>query len=139
MVSPTCTRWGFSSKWIEWIKSCMSSMQYNFLVCGHEIGPIKPSRGLRQGDLISSYLFLLCAEGHSTLIQKNQARGMILGCKIANSALVISHLFFADDCCLFFRASFEEAECIKNYLRNHKSATGQQVNYQKLTICFSRN
>lgn len=92
----------------------MTTVRYNFLVSGHEIGPIKPSRGLRQEDPISHYLFLLCAEGLSTLTQKNQSRGTLHGCKIANSAPVIYHLFFADDCCLFFTASLGEAQCIKN-------------------------
>lgn len=74
---------GFADKWIIWIRLCMSTVQYNFLVSGNEVGPITPSRGLRQGDPISPYLFLLCAEGLSTLLQKKQASGAIHGCKIA--------------------------------------------------------
>lgn len=64
----------------------MSTVKYNFIVSGHEVGPIVPNRGLRQGDPISPYLFLLCAEGLSALIQKKQASGALHGCKIANSA-----------------------------------------------------
>lgn len=59
--------------------------------------------------------------------------------KIANSAPIVSHLLFADDCCLFFRATVEEARCVKECLRLYEKATGQQVNFQKSSISFSRN
>lgn len=129
----------FSSKWIDWIHMCMSTVKYKFLVSGQEVGPIVPSRGLRQGDPISPYLFLLCAEGLSSLIRKNQASGALHGCKIANSAPIVTHLFFADDSYLFFRATVTEAQCIKECLSLYEKATGQQINFQKSSISFSRN
>lgn len=54
---------GFNDQWLEWIYMCISSVKYKFLSTGHEVGPISPGRGLRQGDPISPYLFLLCTEG----------------------------------------------------------------------------
>lgn len=65
--------------------------------------------------------------------------GELHGCKIAQRAPIISHLFFADDCYLFFRANMEEARCIKKCLYLYEKATGRQVNFQKLSIHFSRN
>lgn len=130
---------GFSQQWVDWIYLCMSTVKYTFAVSGHEVGPIVPQRGLRQGDPISPYLFLLCAEGLSSLIQKSQARGDLHGCKIANSPPILSHLFFAYDCYLFFRATLTEAQCIKNCLCTYEKATCQQVNFHKSSICFSTN
>lgn len=65
--------------------------------------------------------------------------GDIHGCKIAIGAPVITHLFFADDCYLFFRATLREAKCIKECLILYERASGQQVNLQKSSISFSRN
>lgn len=130
---------GFAEKWVNWIRICISTVTYNFLLSGNEIGPITPSRGLRQGDPISLYLFLLCAEGLTTLINRNQIIGGIHGCKIVNGAPIVTHLFFADDCYLFFRATISEDESIKECLILYERASGQQVNFQKSSIYFSSN
>ena len=54
--------------------------------------PIKPR--LRQEDPLSPYLFLIYAEGLSSIIHDYEARGLIHGCRVARNAPVISHLFF---------------------------------------------
>lgn len=87
-------RMGFTSKWVDWIAMCMTSVKYNFLISGKELATIIPERGLRQGDPISPYLFLLCAEGLSALIKKKETDGLLHGCRIARNAPAISHLFF---------------------------------------------
>lgn len=130
---------GFVDKWIQWISLCMMTVNYSFIVSGRELGPIIPPRRLRQGDLISPYLFLLCAEGLSALIQRKQELGVLHGCKIASNAPIIIHLFFADDCYLFFRETLSDVKGIQDCLQLYEKATGQQVNYQKSCIHFSRN
>ncbi|KAK3205406.1 hypothetical protein Dsin_019452 [Dipteronia sinensis] len=59
---------GFPVKWIQLIMNCISTVLYSFMLNGEVCGYIKPTRGPRQGDPISSYLFLICAEGFSSLI-----------------------------------------------------------------------
>lgn len=59
---------GFPQKWIDWIFLSMSTMKYTFIVSSHEVGPVWPKRGPLQGDPISLYMFLLCAEGLTSLI-----------------------------------------------------------------------
>ena len=59
---------GFHPKWVSLIKNCISTVTYSILVNGEPHGFLKPSRGIRQGDPISPYLFLLCAEGLHYLI-----------------------------------------------------------------------
>ena len=95
--------------------------------------------GLRQGDPLSPYLFLLSAEGLSSLIAKYEKAGLIHGVQVARKAPVISHLLFADDCFLFFRANQMEANLIKQVLCAYGNASRQCVNYAKSSISFSMN
>jgi len=130
---------GFSEKWIKWIMLCVETVNYSVIVNGEVVGPIVPGRGLRQGDPISPYLFILCAEGLSALIRKAEGQGLIHGVKIYNNAPIISHLLFADDCFLFFKGSTAEANIMKNILATYEAASGQAINLQKFEIFCSRN
>jgi hypothetical protein len=129
-------RLGFSKKWIDVITKCITSVSFSVLFNGERLEEFKPSRGIRQGDPISPYLFLICAEGLSCLLNSNshQERGIIL----AKNAPRISHLLFADDSILFFKASVKEAEEIESLLAAYCDAFGQRINYDKSSIYFSK-
>lgn len=59
---------GFHEKWIDWILQCITTMSYSILINGEDHGNIIPTRGLHQGDPLSSHLFFLCIEAFSALI-----------------------------------------------------------------------
>ncbi|XP_031104893.1 uncharacterized protein LOC116009862 [Ipomoea triloba] len=130
---------GFAEEWVNLVMLCATTVSYNFLVNGNAVGQVVPTRGIRQGDPLSPYLFIICAEGLSLLLQQAESRGAIHGCRVARGAPPISHLFFADDSLLFFRANAEEAGVIKQCLTDYESMTGQLVNFHKSSVCFSRN
>ncbi|KAH9754586.1 reverse transcriptase domain-containing protein [Citrus sinensis] len=123
----------------EIIMLCVSTVSYRVIRNGIEVGPIVPSRGLRQGDSLSPYLFIICAEGLSSLIRNRERAGFIHGVKVARSAPAVSHLFFADDCFLFFKAHHNEARIMKSLLAVYGAASGQKVNLNKSSISFSAN
>lgn len=129
----------FSEKWIDWMLLCVKTVSYQFCLNGSLIGPVVPKRGLRQGDPLSPYLFLIYVEGLSNLLDQATANDTIHGCKISSTAPVISHLLFADDSFLFFRATAEETTRIKALLSKYDVSSGQSVNYQKSGIYFSAN
>ncbi|XP_062114673.1 uncharacterized protein LOC133825790 [Humulus lupulus] len=130
---------GFGDHWVSLVMKCVSLVSYKIAIAGRELGPIVPSRGLRQGDPLSSYLFILCAEGFSALISKFVGDGKISGCKVAREAPVISHMLFAEDSYLFCRATMEEATHIKDILHYYQLASGQQINFLKSSVFFSTN
>ena len=71
---------GFAEQWISRLMLCISTIEYFVLFNGTIVGSVVPGRGLRQGCPLSPYLFIICVEGLSTMIQDSEARGALHGC-----------------------------------------------------------
>lgn len=95
---------GFWEKWVSLIMACVTIVSYFTLINGHPARTILLTRGIRQGDPISSYLFVLCAEGLSSLLTKTKDEDKIKGICVSKWSQPISHLFLIDDSILFYRA-----------------------------------
>lgn len=98
-----------------------------------------PTRGIRQGDPLSPYLFILCVEGLSSLITHSINEGSLKGLVMCLGAPVIHHLLFADDSFLFDEATEIECRKFQHILSTYKRASGQKINLQKSSVVFSKN
>ncbi|KAL0288754.1 UNVERIFIED_CONTAM: putative mitochondrial protein [Sesamum angustifolium] len=130
---------GFDHRFVRLIMSCVTTVSYSFLLNGSEFGSLSPSRGLRQGDPLSPYLFLLCTEAFSSLIQNAEQAGDIKGISICKRAPSISHLLFADDTQIYCQATHSSIIFVKNILETYAKASGQMINYNKSSMVLSKN
>ena len=130
---------GFHERWIGLIMRCITTISYFVLINKVAHGNIVPSRGFRQGDPLSSYLFLLCADSFSLLINKAVRSHIMSGLSIYRGCPMISHLFFANDSLLFYKVSSQECQHLIDILRLYEAASGQKINTDKSSVFFSAN
>lgn len=94
---------GFSENWCALVMKCVTSVTFSVRVNGSFSSSFTPSRGIRQGDPISPYLFLLCAEGLTCMLKNSGPAYISRGVRVSRHAPWISHLLFADDSLIFMR------------------------------------
>lgn len=97
---------------------------YSFIINGCLRGYLHSSHGLRQGDPISHYLFLLCAECLSALLAKSEMDDLLTGISICPGAPTVNHLFFADNSLLFGWANETDCLLIAKVLFYYELASG---------------
>ena len=130
---------GFANRFRDLIMRCVSTVTYSIKINGTLRGHITPSRGIRQEDPLSPYLFLLCAEGLSALIQSSVNRGQIEGIKICRGGPRLSHLFFANDSLIFCKATLKECDELQRLLALYEKTSSQSLNRAKTSLFFNSN
>ena len=111
---------GFPPRWIERVMSCVTTPSFSVLVNGKPHGMIHPAREIRQGDPLSPYLFLLCAEGFTALLAKVELDEKITGVSIYRGAPKDTNLLFTDDSLLFYQATLREGEVVAEILQTYE-------------------
>lgn len=122
----------FDVWWIQLILKCVTLVKYTFTHGSREMGPVVPSRGLRQGDPLSPYLFIICAEGLSALLRKYESQKTIQGLQVCRNAPRINHLLFADDSYLFCQATENTALKMLELLQTFEEPRASKLTYQNL-------
>ena len=136
-ILQTIERMGFGPKWIRWIHWCISTASFSVMFNGSPAGFFRSSRGLRQGDPLSPYLFVVGMEVLSCLIKRAVEGNFISGCRLGNredGEVVISHLLYADDSIIFFEAKSEQLMCLRWTLMWFEAFSGLKINLNKSEI-----
>ncbi|KAK1611456.1 hypothetical protein QYE76_035129 [Lolium multiflorum] len=128
---------GFATEWVNKVMACVTSVKFAVKINGELTNTFAPSRGLRQGDPLSPYLFLFVAEGLSKLLLRAVYNQELLDLKCCRGAPGISHLFFADDSLLFFKASSQQATVIKHTIAQFERCTCQLLSSEKCSLMLN--
>eukprot|EP00253_Pinus_taeda_P009202 PITA_09202 len=125
---------GFSRRWIDWIHSLISSPNFSILVNGTPSKTFTASRGIRQGDPLSPFLFILAAEGLGRFIKKEREANIIKGLKLWGNNLPLTHQQFVDDIMLFGEPTVKEVKHLRRILDLFAEASGLEINRDKSCV-----
>ncbi|GJZ35962.1 reverse transcriptase domain, reverse transcriptase zinc-binding domain protein [Tanacetum coccineum] len=98
---------GFGDKWCTWIEACLKSSSMFVQVNGSSTAEFRLERGVRQGDPLSPFLFIVAAEGLNAMVNDAVDKGVFKGIKVGTNNVVVSHLQYADDT-IFFGVNSDE-------------------------------
>ena len=136
-IETVLERFGFASSFVNLVMQCVSSVSYSFLVNDTAHGRVLPLRGIRQGDPLSPYIFILCGEVLSGLCRRAQRSGHLSRLRVAIPTPRINHLLFADDTMFFLDTDDRSCSSLMKILHQYKTSSGQLINTAKSSISFS--
>ncbi|RVW17271.1 Transposon TX1 uncharacterized 149 kDa protein [Vitis vinifera] len=125
---------GFGKRWIKWIDWCISTVKFSVLINGSPSGFFQSTRGLRQGDPLSPYLFVIAMEVFSSMMRRAISGGYLSGWKVSGGrgeGMHISHLLFADDTLVFCEESSDEMTYLSWLLMWFEACSGLRINLEK--------
>ncbi|KAF7838898.1 ribonuclease H [Senna tora] len=128
-IEAVLTRMNFPALWIQYIMQCVTTVSYQLILNG----------GVRQGDPLSPYIFILCSNMLSCMITKEEKAKLWKGLKISIRAAPITHMMYADDTILFFEATDYGCQAVQRTLSRYAALSGQSMNLQKSFMIFSPN
>ncbi|MCH80575.1 LINE-1 reverse transcriptase like [Trifolium medium] len=121
---------GFAEKWMKWMRACIFNSSMSVLINGSPTEEFTVGKGLRQGDPLSPFLFLLAAEGLSGMVNKAVDIGKFAGFKV-NDSIRFQILQFADDTILMNDCSWENVRTMESILRGFELVSGLKINFVK--------
>ena len=123
----------FPPRFVDWVMQCVETASYSIRVNGSVYGWFRGQRGLRQGDPISPYLFVLCAEYFSRLLLRETTQSQY-NFHPRCGYLGITHLAYADDLMLFSRGDPPSVRVLWETLVTFGDMSGLRANPQKSSI-----
>ncbi|XP_071708379.1 uncharacterized protein [Rutidosis leptorrhynchoides] len=125
---------GFGEKWRGWILACLKSASILVLVNGSPTNEFTLERGVRQGDPLSPFLFIIAAEGLNILTKNAVEKGLFKGVKVGADKVMVSHLQYADDTIFIGEWSRLNICNLMKLLECFEKVLGLKVNYHKSSI-----
>ncbi|KAJ0797670.1 putative RNA-directed DNA polymerase [Helianthus annuus] len=124
----------FPEEWCSWIYGVLSSARSSILVNGSPTFEFSCGKGMRQGDPISPFLFIIVMEALSGLVKKACDDGIFTGIKLPNGGPTVSHLLYADDAMIMGEWSDANFKTLKRILRIFYLCSGLKINISKSTL-----
>ncbi|KAJ0805669.1 putative RNA-directed DNA polymerase [Helianthus annuus] len=125
---------GFPYKWREWIMDILSSARASVLVNGSPTMEFDCARGLRQGDPVSPFLFLIAMEALSGIMKKASEVGLFQGIRCSNFGMTLTHFLYADDVVFLGEWSTLNVLNLRRILRCFYLSSGLKVNLSKCSL-----
>ena len=128
---------GFGERWIERIKWCITTVSFSLIVYGSPADYFKSTRGLRQGNPLSPYLFVLGMEVFSILIDKAASGGLLFGFNLIGrigEEVQVTYLLFANDTLVFYKDSREQLVYLNWILMWFEALSGLKINISKSVL-----
>lgn len=129
----TLSRCGFGMVWRNWIKWCLSTARFSMTINGTSSAMFRSGKGIKQGDPISPFLFIMIVEVLSVMIK------LVAGFKPSENAFSITHLQFTDDLIVFLDNDVEQIQNLKNILLAFELISGLRVNFKKSVVVVVGN
>ena len=125
---------GFGELWRKWIRGCLSTVSFSVFINGRPRGKFPGSRGLRQGDPLSPFLFTLIVDVLGRMIDKAKVCNELHGFTVWRDKVDITHLQFADDTLFFMEPTLNSFLNFLKILEAFRSMSGLKVNLTKSTL-----
>lgn len=138
-IRDTLKLFQFPNHLVSLIMSCVSNSSISILFNGGTLDAFHSLRGIRQGDPLSPYLFILCMEVLGALFEGKCRENLWNPLKASQGGPAFSHLFFANDLMLFAKADGKNCVAIKDVLDSFCDLSGQKVSGEKTHVFFSPN
>jgi len=122
--------------YVNWVKECITSPRFTLALNGTLVGYFKGRKGLRQGDPLFPYLFVIAMEGLSRLFEEAAIHNPLFDFHPKCSSLKLTHLCFADDLLIFSTASCDSIKVINDVLEEFEELAGLKENPTKSSVFF---
>ncbi|GKE13007.1 RNA-directed DNA polymerase, eukaryota, partial [Tanacetum coccineum] len=127
-------KFGFGNKWCKWIQCCLRSSRGSILVNGSPTEEFQFGKGLKQGDPLSPFLFILVMESLHISFQRIVDAGRFHGIKMGGGSVNLSHMFYADDAVFIGQWCESNITTLVHVLECFHKASGLRINMCKSKI-----